>query len=71
MIQKNIVGLSLVHKNCKNFNALWGPFHERPLVDRVVSTPSWPVPYYQRLFKAYPVRGIFIIKKKRIKLLYY
>ena len=39
-----------------NFNAIWGPCHERPLVDRVVSTSSWPVPYYNRLFKAYPVR---------------
>jgi hypothetical protein len=61
MIQKNISKINLVHKNSKNFNALWGPFHERPLVDRVVATPSWPVPYYQRLFKAYPVRGNFRI----------
>ena len=37
-------------------SSLWGPVHERPLVDRVVSTSSWPVPYYNRLFKAYPVR---------------
>lgn len=36
---------------------LWGPLHERPIIDRVVSTSSWPVPYYQRLFKAYPIRG--------------
>mmetsp|Transcript_21727 Transcript_21727/g.25217 ORF Transcript_21727/g.25217 Transcript_21727/m.25217 type:complete len:148 (+) Transcript_21727:52-495(+) len=34
----------------------WGPLWERPLSDRVVSTAQWPVPYYQRLFKAYPVR---------------
>ncbi|CAD8140454.1 unnamed protein product [Paramecium pentaurelia] len=36
--------------------ALWGPIHERPIVDRVMSTSQWPVPYYQRIFKAYPVR---------------
>jgi len=32
-------------------------FNERPMIDRVVSTPSWPLPYYNRLFKAYPIRG--------------
>ena len=29
-----------------------------PIKERVMSTPQWPVPYYQRLHKAYPVRGI-------------
>lgn len=29
---------------------------ERPAQDRVVSTPEWPVPYYQRLYRAYPTR---------------
>lgn len=29
---------------------------ERPAQDRVVSTPEWPVPYYQRLYRSYPVR---------------
>ena len=24
--------------------------------DRVMSTPTWPVPYYQRVHRAYPVR---------------
>jgi hypothetical protein len=28
----------------------------RPAQDRVVSTPEWPVPYYQRLYRAYPTR---------------
>ena len=27
-----------------------------PIRDRVMSTPSWPVPYYQRIVKAYPIR---------------
>lgn len=27
-----------------------------PIRDRVMSTPTWPVPYYQRLTKAYPIR---------------
>ena len=29
---------------------------ERPMLARVMATPQWPVPYYERLFKAYPVR---------------
>ena len=29
-----------------------------PIKERVMSTPTWPVPYYQRISKAYPVRGI-------------
>lgn len=28
-----------------------------PIRERVMSTPTWPVPYYQRIVKAYPVRG--------------
>lgn len=28
-----------------------------PIRERVMSTPAWPVPYYQRLTKAYPIRG--------------
>lgn len=28
-----------------------------PIKERVVSTPTWPVPYYQRISKAYPIRG--------------
>jgi hypothetical protein len=27
-----------------------------PIRERVMSTPTWPVPYYQRLTKAYPIR---------------
>lgn len=27
-----------------------------PIRDRVMSTPTWPVPYYQRIVKAYPIR---------------
>ena len=27
-----------------------------PIRERVMSTPSWPVPYYQRVVKAYPIR---------------
>lgn len=37
---------------------------ERPIVDRVVSTPSWPVPYYNRVEKAYPARSKQIFKRK-------
>lgn len=27
-----------------------------PIRQRVMSTPTWPVPYYQRVVKAYPIR---------------
>ena len=57
MISKSLGKINLIKSRAQNFNALWGPIHERPLVDRVTSTPQWPVPYYQRLFKAYPIRG--------------
>lgn len=30
---------------------------ESPIKHRVMSTPTWPAPYYQRIFKAYPVRS--------------
>ena len=36
-----------------------------PIRERVMSTPSWPVPYYQRLTKAYPIRGAFPVTQKR------
>jgi len=52
--KKFVSNLYFVSK--KNFNVLWGPFHERPLVERVMTTSTWPVPYYQRLYKAYPIR---------------
>lgn len=29
---------------------------ENPIKFRVMSTPTWPAPYYQRMVKAYPVR---------------
>ena len=43
-----------------------------PIKERVMSTPTWPVPYYQRLVKAYPVRGIFMynFRKKERKLVF-
>lgn len=30
---------------------------EAPIKHRVMSTPTWPAPYYQRIVKAYPVRS--------------
>jgi hypothetical protein len=39
---------------------------QNPIRDRVMSTPTWPVPYYQRLTKAYPIRGFSsLIQSKR------
>ena len=31
--------------------------NRNPIKDRVMSTPTWPVPYYERISKAYPIRG--------------
>ncbi|EAS03098.2 hypothetical protein TTHERM_00444800 (macronuclear) [Tetrahymena thermophila SB210] len=56
---------SLVFKSIRNFTLQWGSLAERPMVDRVMSTSTWPVPYYQRLFKAYPIRE----KKDKMSLL--
>jgi hypothetical protein len=39
-----------------NANFKWYSSTQRAVVDRVVSTSTWPVPYYQRVVKAYPVR---------------
>ena len=32
------------------------PHPDRAVQDRVMTTPQWPIPYYQRHFKAYPIR---------------
>lgn len=32
------------------------PIPDRAVQDRVMTTAQWPIPYYQRLMKAYPVR---------------
>lgn len=36
-----------------------------PIRERVMSTPTWPVPYYQRLTKAYPIRGTCALIQSR------
>jgi hypothetical protein len=36
-----------------------------PIRERVMSTPTWPVPYYQRLTKAYPIRGRTLLIQKK------
>ena len=41
----------------QNFCAITRDSVSNPIKERIMSTPSWPVPYYQRLHKAYPVRG--------------
>ena len=45
-------------------NMVLNPF-TNPIKDRVMSTPTWPVPYYQRIAKAYPVRCTNILIKKK------
>lgn len=36
-----------------------------PVLQRVTSTPTWPVPYYQRLVKAYPIYGTLLCTQPR------
>jgi hypothetical protein len=38
---------------------------EAPIKHRVMSTPTWPAPYYQRIYKAYPVRSKYILISDR------
>jgi hypothetical protein len=46
--------LTLVQK--QNFSNMLFNSSANPIKERVMSTPTWPVPYYQRMVKAYPVR---------------
>ena len=50
--------LTLVQKQGFSNNMIFNS-SANPIKERVMSTPTWPVPYYQRLVKAYPVRGTF------------
>jgi len=47
---------SIVFINRFNFSKDIFLSGSNPVRDRVMSTPTWPVPYYQRLTKAYPIR---------------
>lgn len=47
--------LTMVPK--QGFCAITRDSLSNPIKERVMATPQWPVPYYQRLHKAYPVRG--------------
>mmetsp|Transcript_48407 Transcript_48407/g.67258 ORF Transcript_48407/g.67258 Transcript_48407/m.67258 type:complete len:148 (-) Transcript_48407:110-553(-) len=47
---------TIVQASKRNFSVNWGPRYERPLVHRVMSTNTFPVPYYQRIAKSYPIR---------------
>ncbi len=46
--------LTLLQK--QNFSNMIFNSSANPIKERVMSTPTWPVPYYQRMIKAYPVR---------------
>jgi hypothetical protein len=49
---------SLLLVNRANFSKDLFLSGSNPIRERVVSTPAWPVPYYQRVSKAYPIRCI-------------
>lgn len=51
------IGNTLTHVQKQNFSNMLFNSSANPIKERVMSTPTWPVPYYQRLMKAYPVRG--------------
>ena len=41
----------------KPFSLINTPGLSRPVQERVMSTPSWPVPYYKRLMRCYPAEN--------------
>ena len=47
---------SLTFLSRANFSKMLRNRESNPIKERVMSTPTWPVPYYQRLHRAYPVR---------------
>lgn len=53
---------SLLLLNKASFSKMLFNSASNPIKQRVMSTPSWPVPYYQRLAKAYPIRCIVPLK---------
>ena len=55
----NNIHPQLVFSNRAYFSRMLTDPASNPIKERVMSTPSWPVPYYQRLVKAYPIRCIF------------
>lgn len=61
------IGNSLTHIQKQNFSNMLFNSSANPIKERVMSTPTWPVPYYQRMLKAYPVRCKFIWKYKEQK----
>lgn len=47
---------SLTFLTRANFSKMLRNRESNPIKERVMSTPTWPVPYYQRVHRAYPVR---------------
>lgn len=52
---------SLTFSSQASFSKILQNKLSNPIKHRVMSTPTWPVPYYQRLHRAYPVRCTFLI----------
>lgn len=55
----NIVSTRLANRLAYSFcqHKMLSPFTiEAPIKHRVMSTNQWPAPYYQRLFRSYPIR---------------
>lgn len=64
-IASNIAN-TLVHMQKNGFSKSVFLSTSNPIQERVMATPTWPVPYYQRLVKAYPVQGdLAVIQKKK------
>ena len=40
----------------KSYSMINNPYFQKAPLEKVMSTNTWPVPYYKRFFKAYPVR---------------
>ena len=61
------ISTSLTFVQKQNFSNMLFNSSANPIKERVMSTPTWPVPYYQRMDKAYPVRGTTINNQCRTK----
>ena len=40
----------------KSYSMVNNPYFQKAALEKVMTTNTWPVPYYKRFFKAYPVR---------------
>lgn len=58
IVKRTTTTILQTQKYCFSGSTMLWNSYEDPVKNRVMSTPTWPAPYYQRIVKAYPIRGI-------------